>query len=121
MQQLTINAQDKILGRLASRVAYLLQGKNLAGYRPEKRESGMLTVYNVDLVKLSGKKAVHGVRLHHSGYPGGLKRISVKRILEKDPRILLRRAVNGMLARNRLRSRLMTRLVLFRGPLDRIK
>lgn len=108
-----------MLGRLASRVAYLLQGKNLPAYRPERRESAMLTVYNVDQVGLSGKKAAYGVRIHHSGYPGGLKRISVKKILEKDPRILLRRAVHGMLAHNRLRSRLMRRLTLLRGSLEK--
>lgn len=115
----TINAQGKILGRLAGRIAYLLQGKTLASYCPEKRESGLITVYNVDAVRLSGKKAMHGVRIHHTGYPGGLKRVSVSSILEKDPRILLRRAVNGMLAHNRLRAPLMRRLTLLRGPLER--
>ena len=114
MNQITINAKGKILGRLASRIAYLLQGKNLPGYRPERREGSAILVYNVSQISLSGKKASAGVRMHHSGYPGGLKRVSVSRILERDPRVLLRRAVLGMLARNRLRSRLMQRLTLLR-------
>lgn len=119
MNSVTINAKGKPLGRLASRIAYQLQGKNLVGYRPEKREGGLITVYNVNEIMLSGKKSTQGVRRHHTGYPGGLKTISVKRILAKDARILLRRAVLGMLARNRLRSRLIKKLTLFRGPLEK--
>ena len=88
METISIDAMNKPLGRLASRLALLLQGKNLPGYRPEKREGSHITVYNIAEMRLSGKKAVHGVRYSHSGYPGGLKKLSVKRILEKDPRIL---------------------------------
>ena len=108
-----------MLGRLASRIAYTLQGKNLPGYSPEKRESADIAVYNVDQMHLSGKKAIYGVRIHHTGYPGGVRRVSVKGILEKDPRILLKRAVKGMLAKNRLRTPLMRRLTLLRGPLNK--
>ena len=104
MDPVIINAKNKSLGRLASRIAYLLQGKNFPEYRPEKRSGSNLTVYNVDHVRLTGKKKQKGVRRHHTGYPGGLKVISVERILKKDSRILLRMAVMGMLARNRLRS-----------------
>lgn len=118
MESLTINAKGKVLGRLASRIAYAIQGKELPGYRPEKREGGSIVVYNVDNIRLTGKKKQRGVRRHYTGYPGGLKVVSVGRILEKDPRILVRRAVLGMLARNRLRSRIIKRLTLLRGPLN---
>ena len=117
MNPITINAQGKMLGRLASRIAYILQGKHLPGYRPERREGPHVTVYNVDNIKLSGKKASEGVHYRHSGFPGGLKVLSVRRILEKDPRILMRKAVIGMLAKNRLRSRLIKKMTLIRGNL----
>lgn len=117
MERITINAKGKILGRLASRVAYVLQGKHLAAWRPERREGPRVMIYNVDAIKLSGKKAAQGVRYRHSGYPGGLRVVSVQRTLARDPRVIMRQAVLGMLARNRLRARLIKKLTLVRGAL----
>ncbi|MDP3963244.1 MAG: 50S ribosomal protein L13 [bacterium] len=117
MNPISINAKGKPLGRLASRIAYILQGKHLPGYRPERREGPNVVVYNIDAVKLSGKKASEGVHRRHSGFPGGLKTISNKRLIERDPRLLVRMAVRGMLARNRLRARLLKKMTLIREDL----
>lgn len=110
-----INAAGKPLGRVASRAAFLLQGKDRPGWRPERREGSVVRIYNVNDVKLTGKKARDGVHYRHSSYPGGLKIIKVKDVLAKDPRLLLRQAIRGMLPRNRLRPTLLKRLQLFRA------
>src|SRR3989338_5940521 len=115
LKSIVINAQGKILGRLASRIALLLQGKDKPTYRPERRDSDRIVLFRSDGVKLSGTKLISAYRMHHTGYPGGLKRIPLKHTHARDPRILLKGAVLGMLAHNRLRSRLIKRLTLLRG------
>jgi large subunit ribosomal protein L13 len=116
--QIKINASGKILGRLASRVAYILQGKDKPGYRPEVRDGSYVIVYNTDKFELSGKKAEQGVRIRHSGYPGGLKAIPVRKTMERDSRVLVKHAVMGMLAKNRLRAKIIKRLTLVKGDLS---
>ena len=119
--QVSINAQGKILGRLASRIALVLQGKHSAAYRPERWDSDGIVVYNVDGIRFSGTKLASGYRIHHTGYPGGLKRVPLRAIHARDSRTLLRSAVFGMLARNRLRSRLIKRLTLLHGGMPHAK
>jgi len=114
-ETIKINAAGKPLGRLAARVAIFLQGKHKPTWRAERLESGAVLVFNVDQMKLSGRKAKQGVRYHHSSYPGGLKVVPVKKILAQDSRILLRRAIGGMLPKNKLRSTMLKRLQLLRA------
>lgn len=109
----TIDASGKILGRLSAEIAFLLQGKNLPGYVPYLDNGGEVTVINTSKLKVTGKKNEQKKYYRHSGYPGGLKEVAYKDIFSKDPNEVLRRAVYGMLPRNKLRSKMMRRLKLY--------
>ncbi len=108
----TIDAKDKILGRLASEIAVLLRGKNKPDFVPYKDEGGIVRVVNASKLKLTGKKSEQKVYYRHSGYMGGLKIMPFKKIFEKDPAWVLKKAVYGMLPANKLRARMMKRLII---------
>lgn len=105
-----IDASNKTLGRLASRISILLQGKDDPGYRPHEDKENVVVVKNVEKIKLTGKKREQKKYYHHSGYLGGLKEVPLKKIIEKDPTEVLRRAVWGMLPKNKLRAKRIKRL-----------
>jgi len=106
----TIDATGKVLGRLASQIAILLMGKHKKDYDPSKDMGDFVIVKNVDKIKLTGKKMEKEIYYRHSGYIGGLKEIPIKRIFEKNPAFLLKKAVYGMLPKNKLRKRMIKRL-----------
>ncbi len=106
-----IDATKKPLGRLASEIAKILQGKHRADFSPEKEEVEIVEVENVDKMKISGKKLEQKVYWRHSGYPGGIKKITLKELFEKNPKEVLRKAVWGMLPKNKLRKRRIKRLI----------
>jgi len=106
----TIDATGKVLGRLASQIAILLMGKHKKDYDPSKDMGDFVIVKNVDKIKLTGKKLEKEIYYRHSGYIGGLKEIPIKRIFEKNPAFLLKKAVYGMLPKNKLRKRMIKRL-----------
>jgi len=110
-----LNAAGKILGRLASEVAVLLRGKNSAKFLPHITPQNEVTVFNIDKIKVTGKKMKQKIYRHHSGYPGGLKEESLKNLFERDSRKVLRRAVYGMLPRNRTRDKTIKNLKLYKG------
>jgi len=95
---------------LASQIAILLMGKHKKDYDPSKDMGDFVIVKNVDKIKLTGKKIEKGIYYRHSGYIGGLKEIPIKRIFEKNPAFLLKKAVYGMLPKNKLRKRMIKRL-----------
>lgn len=105
-----IDATDKILGRLASEIATLLQDKNSVNYRPNKLTTNVVEVSNAGKIKLSGKKMETKDYKHFSGYPGGLKITKTKDILVKNPNKVLFLAVERMLPKNRLRKEMLKRL-----------
>jgi large subunit ribosomal protein L13 len=105
-----IDAANKSLGRLATEVAVLLQGKHKPDYAPYKDIGDFVVVKNFDKVKFTGKKFENKIYYHHSGYLGGLKEIPLWRLFKKDPAKVLRKAVLGMLPKNKLRSRMIKRL-----------
>lgn len=105
-----IDATDKILGRLASEIAKILQGKNKPDFRPEKSGEEIVEVINVNKIKFTGKKFKKKIYYHHSGYPGGLKKITLEELFKKDPKEVLKRAVFGMLPKNKLRKERIKRL-----------
>lgn len=107
-----IDAKGKTLGRLASEIAKILQGKHRPDYSPEKPGDEIVEVYNVDKIKVTGKKMEQKFYYRHSGYPGGLKKISLKQLFEKNPGEVLRRAVYGMLPKNKLRKKRIKRLII---------
>lgn len=106
----TIDATDKPLGRLATEVAIILQGKHKPDFVPYKEGSDSVLIKNIKKIKVTGKKMEQKIYYHHSGYPGGLKKVVMKKIFDKDPGEILKKAVLGMLPKNKLRAKRIKRL-----------
>jgi large subunit ribosomal protein L13 len=115
MAEHTIDAKNKILGRLAVEIANLLRGKNKPSFVPYLNKGDKVTVINTDEIKVSGQKLKNKIYWRHSGYPGGIKQITFERAMEKDSREVLRRAVYGMLPKNKLRDKIIKNLKLYKG------
>ncbi len=109
---ITLDAKGKILGRLATQAAFYLQGKHLPRYEPHKDIEQVVRITNISDIKVTGNKEEKKMYYRHSGYPGGLRERTYKEQFERDPKEIMRRAVFGMLPKNRLRSNRMTRLNL---------
>ena len=105
-----IDAKDKVLGRLAVQISNFLRGKNKPNFVPYKDMGDFVIVENIRDIKLTGKKAEQKKYYHHSGYPGGLKEVPLKKLFEKDPAKILKEAVFGMLPKNKLRKEQIKRL-----------
>lgn len=106
-----IDATDKVLGRFATQVAVLLRGKSKPGFVPYKDIGDFVTIKNADKLKFTGKKFENKIYYRHSLYLGGLKKQTMKEVYEKKgPSEILRKAVMGMLTKNRLRARQIKRL-----------
>jgi large subunit ribosomal protein L13 len=106
-----IDATDKVLGRLATQVAVLLRGKNKIGFQPYKDIGDYVIVKNVDKMKFTGKKLENKIYYHHSLWLGGLKKATMQEVItKKGASEVLRKAVMGMLTKNRLRARQIKRL-----------
>jgi large subunit ribosomal protein L13 len=110
-----VDASDAILGRLASTVAARLRGKHNPLFTPHMDTGDFVIVINAAKVRLTGKKWVQKVYQRHTGYIGGLKTTSARELMEKRPEELIRRAVKGMLPKNKLGSQLYTKLKVYRG------
>lgn len=108
-----IDISKKPLGRITPEVSYYLQGKHKQNYVPYLDMGDNVVVVNAAKIKLTGKKEETKEYLNYSGYPGGLKRVSFKRMMEKDPRKVVKRAVSGMLPKNKHRDRRLARLFIF--------
>ena len=106
----TIDATDKVLGRLATEIALLLRGKQKPGFVLYKDMGDFVAVKNVDKLKFTGKKIKQKKYYHHSGYLGGMKETPLEKLFEQRPQEVLKRAVFGMLPRNKLRSEMIKRL-----------
>lgn len=107
-----INAKGEAIGRLASRIALILRGKNKPEFFPHKDEGDIVEVNNIDKVKFTGKKLEQKKYFKYSGYPGGLKTKKISEIKEKNLAEILRRAVKDMLPANKLRSKIIKRLII---------
>ncbi len=106
----TIDATDKVLGRVATKIAILLRGKHKKDFVPYKDMGDFVIVKNVDKLKITGKKLEQKKYYRHSGYLGGLKEISLKDLFKSKPEEVLRKAVYGMLPKNKLRAKQIKRL-----------
>ena len=104
-----------MLGRLASRAAMVLTGKDSPDYTPHEDHRSGLIIINAEKIRLTGKKLDDKIYRHSTGYPGGLKEITARDLLEKRPEGLIREAILGMLPKNRLRARLAGRLKVYAG------
>ncbi len=113
---LLVDADGKVLGRLASRVAVLLRGKHKPNYTPHMDGGDFVIVVNAAKVHLTGTKLDKKKYYRSSGYTGGLKEITARRLMEKSPETLIRQAVKGMLPKTKLRAPMMKKLKVYAGP-----
>lgn len=112
---LLIDAQDKVLGRVASQIANLLRGKHNPTFTPHQDTGDFVIVINAAGLRLTGNKAETKLYHRHSGYPGGVRTRLAGRELQDHPERLLRQAVEGMLPKNRLGRQLATKLKIYTG------
>ena len=111
-----VNAEDRILGRLATQIAIRLKGKHKPIFTPHADTGDFIVVINADKITLTGAKLDQKLYYRHSGYMGGLKKIPARRLLEKKPEEVLRLAVKRMLPRNSLGRRQLKKLKIYAGP-----
>ena len=110
-----VDAKGVVLGRLASLIASRLRGKHNPLFTPHVDTGDWVVVINADKIVLTGRKLDQKCYYRHSGYVGGLKTITAKKLLEKRPEDLIRFAVKGMLPKNRLGSKLFKKLKVYTG------
>src|SRR6187431_2111828 len=113
---LVVDATDKTLGRLATQLADLLRGKGKPTYTPHVDTGDFVIVVNAEKIAVTGNKRADKRYYRHSGYPGGLKSRTLGDMLERRPEEVLRKAVKGMLPRNRLARQQLTKLKIYAGP-----
>ena len=113
---LVIDATDLVLGRLASRVAMVLRGKNKPGYTPHVGCGDNVIIVNAEKIRLTGKKMTDRVYVRYTGYPGGQRFTTPRDILASHPEELIRKSVRGMLPKTRLGDKLINNLYIYAGP-----
>jgi large subunit ribosomal protein L13 len=111
-----VDAENKTLGRLASQIADVLRGKRKPTYTPHVDVGDFVIVVNAEKVAVTGDKREKKRYWRHSGYPGGIRYQTLGTLLEKRPEEVIRRAVKGMLPRNRLARQQLRKLKIYAGP-----
>ena len=110
-----VDLEDKVLGRMATEIAKVLRGKHKAIYTPSVDTGDFVIVLNAEKVRLTGNKLSQKMYHRHSGYTGGLTSISAGKMLEKTPEDLIRKAVKGMLPKNKLGRQMFKKLKVYCG------
>lgn len=110
-----VDAKDQVLGRLASKVAMIIRGKNKPTFSPNADTGDFVVIVNAEKVKMTGKRELLKTYAHHSGYPGGLKIKTFDELISKKPEFVLENAVRGMLPKNRLGKQLIKKLKVYSG------
>ena len=113
-QWFVVDAKNQVLGRLATKVARLLIGKDKASFTPYLDSGDHVVVINADQIKMTGNKIEQKMYYSHSGYPGGLKEVPAKRVRQAKPEWVVREAILGMLPKNKLRARRAKKLRVYR-------
>jgi large subunit ribosomal protein L13 len=111
-----VDAEGRTLGRLATEIADTLRGKGKPQYTPHVDTGDFVIVVNAEKIQVTGQKLDQKLYYRHSGYPGGLRTRSLRTQLERRPTEVLRKAVKGMLPRNRLARQQITKLKIYAGP-----
>lgn len=111
-----VDAEGKILGRLASQVATILRGKHKPIYTPYIDTGDFVIIVNAAKVVLTGKKLDQKMHRHHSGYPGGLKETPYRKFMAEKPELAVHEAVRGMLPKGPLGRQMLKKLKVYRGP-----
>ena len=110
-----VDAESETLGRMATKISLILQGKRKRTYTPHVDVGDFVVVVNAEKVKLTGNKLDGKIYYHHTGYPGGIKSRTAGQMLEKFPERVVQLAVKRMLPQNKLGSRMLKRLKVYRG------
>ena len=108
-----IDCSNQTLGRLSVRVANILRGKTKPEYTPNADVGDFVVLINAKNIKVTGSKNENKIYYSHSGYPGGIKKINFKDLLEKDPQKVLRNSVKGMLPKNKLNRQIIKKLKIY--------
>ena len=111
-----VDAEGKTLGRLATQIADMLRGKGKPEYTPHVDTGDFVIVVNAEKISVTGQKRTEKMYYRHSGYPGGLKSRTLNDMLERRPEEVIRLAVKGMLPKNRLARKQLTKLKVYAGP-----
>lgn len=111
-----VDAQDAVLGRISTKIASILRGKNKAIYTPSVDTGDFVIVINAEKIALTGRKLADKIYYSHSGYVGGLKEISAGELLVKKPEELIKKSVKGMLPKNKLARAMLSKLKIYAGP-----
>ena len=112
---LLLDARDETLGRLSSKIASILMGKNKAQYTPHNDLGDYVVVVNAEKIRVTGNKDIQKKYYKHTGYPGGLKSSTFSEIIEKNPENAILKAVKGMLPKNKLSSSMISKLKVYEG------
>jgi large subunit ribosomal protein L13 len=115
-QWYVIDAQGKILGRMATEIAKVLRGKHKPSFTPNQDAGDFVIVVNARNIKLTGTKLEKKIYYRHTEYPGGIRERTAAKMLEEKPEDLIKLAVRGMLPKNRLSRKLVTKLKIYPGP-----
>ena len=110
-----VDAQDKVLGRLAAQIAHRLRGKHKPEFAPHVDNGDFIIVVNCEKVRVTGNKLADKKYYRHSGYVGGLKEITLEKLLASKPHLALMHAVKGMLPKNRLGRAMLKKLKVYSG------
>ena len=113
---LVVDANGQTLGRLATQIADALRGKRKPEYTPHVDTGDFVVVINAEKIRVTGKKMEQKRYWRHSGYPGGIKSRTLAEMLDRRPEEVIRKAVKGMLPRNRLARKQLTKLKVYAGP-----
>ena len=111
-----VDAEGQTLGRLATRIADVLRGKDKPVYTPHVDTGDFVIVVNAEKIAVTGKKLDDKIYYRHSGYPGGIKQRTLREQLDRRPTEVLRVAVKGMLPKNKLAARQLVKLKIYSGP-----
>jgi len=110
-----VDASDKTLGRLSTQIARWLMGKHKPMFTPSQDTGDFVVVINADKVRVSGRKSKQKLYYRHSGYPGGLKSVTLEKVMQNNPTRIIEHAVKGMLPHTRLGARMKKRLKVYAG------
>jgi len=110
-----VDAKDQVLGRLATKVARIIRGKEKTTFSPNADTGDFVVVINAKQIKVTGKREALKKYFHYSGYPGGLKTRSYDELKQKNPEFIIESAVKGMLPKNRLGNQLIKKLKVYSG------
>ncbi|MBT8218958.1 MAG: 50S ribosomal protein L13 [Bacteroidia bacterium] len=110
-----VDAESQVVGRMCSKIAHILRGKHKPSYTPHVDTGDCVIVINADKLRFTGNKVNDKVYLTYSGYPGGQKKRTVREQLDRDPRIIIEKAVKGMLPKNKLGRAMYKKLFVYTG------